>query len=254
LQDLASIRPARAASTFKKLADVDQPTFGDPDRQISGCQAREHEHPKSMSVKAGNDSYDGASLYRDDSVQILRHARAISPKETQRECSTWAAILLCFCVLSLAPPETWGQQPVAVLEKQAGEEVANLVQQARSQNKLPELERIEDPNLREEACARAQTGATSWNASSAVVVRNGAVTLSRISYSTPDAAHRVPELLSWAARNERGEPRRFAVGVCFVRPARDPEGRYWIEVLTYMGATKSLFYRTGLALAHLWAR
>jgi hypothetical protein len=186
-------------------------------------------------------------------VRILRHAKAISPKETQRECSPWAGILFCFCVLSLAPPETRGQQPVA-LEKQAGDAVANLVQQVRSQNKLPELERIEDPNLREEACARAQTGATSWVTSSAVVVRNGAVALSRISYSTLDAAHRVPELLSWAARNERGEPRRFAVGVCFVRPARDPEGRYWIEVLTYMGATKSLFYRTGLALAHLWAR
>jgi hypothetical protein len=187
-------------------------------------------------------------------VRILRHAKAISFKETQRECSTWAGILFCFCVLSLAPPETRGQQPVAVLEKQAGDAVGSLVQQVRSQNKLPELERIEGPNLRAEACARAQTGATSWKTSSAVVVRNGAVTLSRISYSTPDAAHQVPELLSWAARNERGEPRRFAVGICFVRSAKDPEGRYWIEVLTYMGATKSLFYRTGLALAHLWAR
>ena len=139
-----------------------------------------------------------------------------------------------------------------ILEKQAGDAVANLVQQAHSQNKLPVLERLEDPNLRVEACARAKTGPTSWTTSSAVVVRNGAVTLSRISYSTNDPAYRTPEFLSWAG-NEHGEPRRFAVGVCFVRTAEGSEGRYWIEVVTYMGMTKSLFYRAGLGLAHLWA-
>lgn len=146
------------------------------------------------------------------------------------------------------------RERTAWIEKQAGGTVANLVQQVRSQNKLPQLERIEDSNLHEEACARAQSGGTSWKTSSAVVVRNGAVTLSRISYSTPDAAFRPPELVSWAARNEGGQPRRFAVGVCLVRSTNDPEGRYWIEVLTYMGATKSFFYRSGLALAHLWAK
>ena len=141
-----------------------------------------------------------------------------------------------------------------VLEKKAGDTIANLVRQLRSQNKFPDLEKIEDSNLHEEACTRAKTGATFWQTSSAVVVRNGAVTLSRISYSTPDAARRTPELISWAVESEHGEPRRFAVGVCLVRSPEDQEGRYWVEVLTYMGPTKSFFNRIGLALAHLWAR
>ncbi len=166
--------------------------------------------------------------------------------------SACAVILLC--VLSFIALKTQAQQTATDQEMKTGDAVANLVREARNRSKLPGLQRIEDPHLHDEACARANTRTTVWTTSSAVVVRNGAVTLSRLSYSTSEAARRTPELLSWATENERGEPRRFAVGVCFARSTEDPEGRYWIEVVTYMGGTKSFFYRTGLGLAHLWSR
>jgi hypothetical protein len=66
--------------------------------------------------------------------------------------------------------------------------------------------------------------------------------ISYVSYSTQDPHQPTPELLAWATRKEHSEPRRLAVGVCFVRTAQETEGRYWIDVGSYMGAIKSFFY------------
>ena len=161
---------------------------------------------------------------------------------------------LLIALLSLTALQTNAQETELALEKKAADTVANFVQEARTQNKLPKLERIEDSYLRDEACKHAKNGSASWQTGSGAVVRNGAVALSYIAFSTVDPSHRAPELTSWATKNEWGDPRRFAVAICFMRTAEDPEGRYWIQIGTYMGATKSFFYRAGLALAQLWSR
>jgi hypothetical protein len=157
-------------------------------------------------------------------------------------------------VMLFAAQATHAQQTEAAMEKQAADSVANLVKQIRSQNKLPELKRIEDPVLREDACAHAAKGAASWETGTGVVVRNGAVSLAHISYSTSAPSSSAPKLESWVTENDPREPRRFAVGVCLVRTAETPEGKYWIELGTYKGAAQSFFYRTGEAVAHLWSR
>ena len=145
------------------------------------------------------------------------------------------------------------QQPSAVAEKNAADTVALLVQHARKQGNLPELSRIEDPRLREDACARAKKDATSWQMGCGTFVKDAAV-LSCFSYSTPDPSQPVPELLAWATQHESRDPRRFAVGVCSLHSAQNPQERYWIEVGSYMSGTKSFFWRAGWGLAHLWSR
>ena len=139
------------------------------------------------------------------------------------------------------------------LESRAADTVAAEVDQIRSQNNLPKLARINDPHLHEDSCKRAQDGAKSWRKVDGVFVRDGAVTLSHFSYSTEDPTHVEPEFESWA-RHEMRDARRFAVGVCLVTSSQEPDGRYWIDVISSMGATKSFFYRAGLGVAHLWSK
>jgi hypothetical protein len=170
----------------------------------------------------------------------------------ERQFAFAAGVLLS--VLWFTAQRTHAQLNVTALEQQAGDAVASLVHEIRSWNKLPALERIEDPFLQEKACARAKKGTTSWEMGSEVAVRNGAVTLLQLSYSTTDPRHPTPQLESWARERDSRDPRRFAVGICLVSTAENPEGRYWIEIETYMGATKSFFYRAGSTLARLWTR
>ena len=144
-----------------------------------------------------------------------------------------------------------GQESGSSAEMQAADKVAEEVQQVRAQAKLTELIRIEDPHARENACARAKSGATSWQMGCGAFARNGAIDC--FSYPTSDPNQVEPELLVWA-KHESRDPRRFAVGVCAAPTAENREERYWIEVNSYMGATKAFFWRTGYTLTHLWSR
>jgi hypothetical protein len=158
---------------------------------------------------------------------------------------------LILLLLVSAVPRSPGQEPPSSAEKQAADKVAEEVHRARAEAKLIKLVRIEDPRVRENACARAKTEATSWQMGCGAFARNGVIDC--FSYSTSDPARVEPELLTWA-KHESRDPRRFAVGVC-TAPAPDNRGeKYWIEVNSYMGATKSFFWRTGYALSHLWSR
>ena len=163
----------------------------------------------------------------------------------------FAATLFVSLLPLLAAPGSSGQEAGSSAEKQAADKVAEEVHHAREQAKLAQLIRIEDPHVRENACARAKSGAGSWQMGCGAFARAGVIDC--FSYSTPDPSQVEPELLTWA-KHESREPRRFAVGVC-VMPATENGGeRYWIEVNSYMGATKSFFWRTGYTLAHLWSR
>ena len=64
--------------------------------------------------------------------------------------------MLLLAASEMAP----AQESSSVAEKNAADAVARLVQQTRQQGKLPDLSRIEDPRLREGACARAEEDAT----------------------------------------------------------------------------------------------
>ena len=145
------------------------------------------------------------------------------------------------------------QQQPTDLERRAADSVAAQADQIRTQNNLPRLARIIDSHLHEDACKRAADGSDSWRKGDGVFVRDGAVTLSYFSYSTKDPTHIEPQFESWV-RYEMRDASRFAVGVCLVRSPQDPDGRYWIDVISYMGATKSFFYRAGLGVAHLWSK
>ena len=170
-------------------------------------------------------------------------------RKLSRNCYLTAAALL----LLAGSERAQGQQALSATEKNAADAVAMLVQQTRQQAGLQELSRIDDPRLREDACARAKKEVTSWQVGCGGFVQDGAV-LSCFSYSTPGPSQPVPELLQWVTRQERGDPRRFAVGACFVNTPESPQGRYWIEVGLYMSATKSFFWRAGWSLARLWSR
>lgn len=170
-------------------------------------------------------------------------------RKSFQKCYLSAAMLL----LCAGSGRAQAQQSSSVPEKNAADTVAALVQQARQQAKLPELSRIEDPRLREDACVRAKRESTSWQVGCGASVSDAAV-LSCFSYLTTNPSQPVPELLSWATQHERRNPRRFGVGVCLVHTPQSPQERYWIEVGSYMGATKSVFWHVGWALAHLWSR
>ena len=145
------------------------------------------------------------------------------------------------------------QQSPADLESRVADTIAAKVNQIRSQNNLPLLARIKDPHLHGDSCKRAENGSKSWQKGNGVFVRDGAVTLSQFSYSTKDPTHIEHQFESWV-RYEMRDARRFAVGVCLVSSGEDPDGRYWIDVVSSMGATKSFFYRAGLGVAHLWSK
>lgn len=175
----------------------------------------------------------------------------------RRPSFCFAATLFVSLLPLLAAPGSSGQEAGSSAEKQAADKVAEEVQHAREQAKLAQLIRIEDPHLRENAWARAKSGATSWHMGCGMLDRNGASDRNGVidcfSYSTSDPSQVEPELLVWA-KHESRNPRRFAVGVC-VTPATENQGeRYWVEVNSYMGATKSFFWRAGYTLSHLWSR
>lgn len=159
-------------------------------------------------------------------------------------------LLLCF-VSWTAQTDA---QDASALEKQAADAVAHLVQQIRSQNRLPKLERMDDAVLHDKACASAKEANISSKMSTEVTVRHGAVTLSQIAYSTTDPGNATSVMESWVKEKDSRDPRRFAVGACFVASQENPGGRYWIEVSTYMSSTKSFLYRTGSGIARLWSR
>jgi len=179
-----------------------------------------------------------------------RNERARKAVEKALMKGTGRRRFLILLLLVSAVPRSPGQQPSSA-EKQAAEKVAEEVHRARAEAKLTKLVRIEDPRVRENACARAKTEATSWQMGCGAFARDGVIDC--FSYSTSDPARVEPELVTWA-KHESRDPRRFAVGVC-TAPAPDNRGeKYWIEVNSYMGATKSFFWRTGYALSHLWSR
>jgi hypothetical protein len=185
-------------------------------------------------------------------------AKARSPEEVAMKSRGFRRPRFCFgaalfvsLLLLCAAPRSSGQESGPSAERQAADKVAEAVQHAREQSKLAELIRIEDPHVRENACARAKNAATSWQMGCGAFARNGVIDC--FSYSTSDPSHVEPELLVWA-KHESRDPRRFAVGVCATPATENGAERYWIEVNSYMGATKSFFWRTGYTLAHLWSR
>ena len=164
---------------------------------------------------------------------MLKQARC-----PQRPSSVFVVTLVAFFFVSV--PRSGAQVPSPVTEKEAGDKVATLVAEARRQNGLPKLKRIDDPHLRADACERAQRNdVRTWVG--AVGGRVGYI--SGVAYSTTDPSQPVPELLSFATRKEHWEAHRFAVGVCFVQTAQSPAGRYWVDVESYMGAIQTFFQR-----------
>jgi hypothetical protein len=129
---------------------------------------------------------------------------------------------------------------MSVAEKNAAESVARLVLETRRQSKLSKLGRIEDTQLRADACKRAQRDDTrTWEG--AISGKVGSI--SGVAYATTDPSRPVPELLSFAVRKEHWEAHRFAVGVCFVQNSEYPAGKYWIDVGSYMSAIEAFFQR-----------
>jgi hypothetical protein len=153
-----------------------------------------------------------------------------------------------FCSMSLAAAIVFAsqtalaQQPVSVKEKAAANAVARFVEQARQQNGLPKLRRIEDRQLRKDACHRATKGDKSLGQSTGIGPPEKVGMLSALWYSTLDPGQLPPELLEWAKGPgpQYEQPHRFAVGVCLVSTAEQSQERYWIDVGTYMSAVKSI--------------
>jgi len=137
------------------------------------------------------------------------------------------------------------QQPGPINEKAAGDEVASLMQQTQQQAKVPKLRRIRDDRLREQACQRAEQGDDSATVVSGFF-KEKVGTVSCALYSTSDPSQAPSKVLDWAARSVEPDrnwtAHRFAVGVCFKRTERHPEGRYWVCVSKYLGTLKSFFY------------
>jgi hypothetical protein len=149
-------------------------------------------------------------------------------------------VLPCILALSLALSSASAQQSAAAAEKGAADSVSSLVTERRLHGGLSKLRRIEDPHLRANACERAQRDDTrTWEGVSGAK----AGYISGVAYSTADPVQSIPELLSFATRKEHWEAHRFAVGVCFVRTSEYPEGRYWIDVASYISAVATFFER-----------
>ncbi|MGO9167184.1 MAG: hypothetical protein ACLP56_09950 [Candidatus Sulfotelmatobacter sp.] len=135
------------------------------------------------------------------------------------------------------------EQAPSEKERAAADVVAKIVQRTRRQHGLSKLRRISDKHLRELACERAGRGdesATIENGFSADKVG----TISYVLYSTSSPDQPSAELLDWVSRKPDEEQlgweaHRFAVGVCFVRDTKHPEGRYWVGASKYLGAIKS---------------
>jgi hypothetical protein len=133
-----------------------------------------------------------------------------------------------------------GQQPPSEKEKAAADVIAKIVQQTRQQRRLSKLGRIEDKQLRADACKRAQEDdARTWEGAFSGKVGS----ISGVAYATTDPGQPVPELVSFAVRKEHWEAHRFAVGVCFVKTSEYPAGEYWIDVNSYMSAIEAFFQR-----------
>ncbi|MGA9529479.1 MAG: hypothetical protein WBS24_15295 [Terriglobales bacterium] len=149
-------------------------------------------------------------------------------------------------VLLLVSQMAVGEQAPSEKERMAAYMIAKTVEQARQQHRLSKLRRISDGHLRELACGRAAKGDES------AMIEDGTSmdkvgTISYVLYSTSDPNQPPPELLEWASRKSDEEQlgwkaHRLAVGVCFIRDTKHPEGRYWVCASKYLGAIKSFFY------------
>lgn len=134
------------------------------------------------------------------------------------------------------------QETLAPREKTAANAIAKFVEQARKEGGVPQLRRINDGHLRDDACRRAGRGDKSPRHSTGIGPPEKVGTLSAFWYSTLDPNQPPQELLEWARGPERKyeQPHRFAVGVCLTNTSDSAEKRYWIDVGTYMSAIKSL--------------
>lgn len=138
-------------------------------------------------------------------------------------------------------------------ENKAEESVANLAESLRQQKGLPNLTRIHDTHLREDACESAKrghgTGALNSAPGGRILIPSGVFgdvgNLSTFSYQTSNPAEAPPDLQKWATLSDYWgrEPKRFGVGVCFAKTTAHPEGTYWIDVGYYMSAIKTFLYR-----------
>jgi hypothetical protein len=150
-----------------------------------------------------------------------------------------------FRLVSLSVVLVWqgalAQETAVAKEKAAANAVAKFVEQVRKQSGLPQLRRINDGHLRDDACRRAALGDKSLGQSTGIGPPEKVGTLSAFWYSTLDPDQPPQNLLDWARGPERKyeQPHRFAVGVCLVN-GQDAERRYWIDVGTYMSAVKSI--------------
>ena len=134
------------------------------------------------------------------------------------------------------------QETSAAKEKAAVNAIAKSVEQARRESGLPQLRRINDRHLRDDACRRATRGDKSTGWSTGIGPPEKVGTLSAFWYSTLDPSQPPQELMAWARGPEQKyeQPHRFAVSVCLGSSPDNVEQRYWIDVGTYMSAIKSI--------------
>lgn len=149
-----------------------------------------------------------------------------------------------------------GSKPNAQ-EKKAEESAAKLIESLRQRKGLPKLSRIHDARLREDACESAKhghgTGGFHLAPGGKLWIPSGLFgdvgNLSTFSYQTSNPTEAPPDLQEWATLSDYWgrKPRRFGVGVCFVRTTAHPEGTYSIDIGYYMSAIKTFLYRvTGM--------
>ena len=151
-----------------------------------------------------------------------------------------------FSLVSLSVVLAWqgalAQETSTSKEKAAANAIAKFVEQVRKESGRPQLRRINDRHLRDDACRRAARGDKSLGDSTGIGPPEKVGTLSAFWYSTLDPGRPPRELLEWAKGPDQKyeQPHRFAVGVCLVKGQDNAEQRYWIDLGTYMSAIKSI--------------
>jgi hypothetical protein len=110
-------------------------------------------------------------------------------------------------------------------ERDASDEIASKIAQARSQTKLSPLHRTPDGRLSELACNMARVGQV--NTAKVLKLPN---TRAAKAYTADDPAEVPVDALNLQAMSN---VHRFEVGSCFARSEEHPSGQYWVLVTVF---------------------
>ncbi|PYX30931.1 MAG: hypothetical protein DMG80_11195 [Acidobacteria bacterium] len=168
----------------------------------------------------------GENVAYNSDIERTHEALMLSPPHRQNlldPAFNVAGIAAIWSAGRLYVVEDFARQVPTRSPQQAAKLVAQSVESARQQARLPQLSQLSYPQLNDAVCELAQESNVKARALGGMQGKRGTVTYRQSR----------PEVLPQGAMKllQRRDVRQFAVGTCYARSAQSPAGMYWVAIV-----------------------